>query len=155
MDLTRAVLFGIATLALAPTAASAAPDPIAFANALTTTTLTSTIHSLVSFEPGRARVYSAGRERIQLVVERLRHEATVAELTLHAYADGRDLGVAQRRAYQVQRNLVKYGFPAARIRVVLHAASDLDPRETDRRRVDLVVTRCDRVAGCAAIADRH
>lgn len=84
-------------------------------------TLTSSRHALllprlIEFEPGRVRVYSVGRERIQALVEQWRKHRDWKVITVEGHAPGTARSaasgsLAQRRAERIRDYLVRYGVP--------------------------------------------
>lgn len=101
---------------------------ISFAEAVTSRSRHLQFDDLVSFEPGRVRVYSKSRERIQAIVQGWLDAGGTATFNVTGYASapGRataaSLALAQRRAAKIKGYLVRYGVPAELI-VATGAAS--------------------------------
>lgn len=104
-----------------PTAAACDRDPRCVGRELA---VTLTAHSefrgreielpqVVKFEPGRVRVYSQSREKIQAIVEQWKR-SNWSLITVHGYA-ARSAELGQRRADKIRGYLIRYGVPAAMV----------------------------------------
>jgi outer membrane protein OmpA-like peptidoglycan-associated protein len=98
-----------------PTTATCDQDPRCYARELAQT-LTSTdsaivFQRVVDFEPGRVRVYSKSREKLQAIAEHWKQRTDWSVITVHGYAGGSaDLG--QQRADKIRNYLIRYGVPS-------------------------------------------
>ena len=109
---------------------------------LLATTLTTERHQLVlrdliEFEPGRVRVYSAGREKIQALVAQWKRHREWRTITVDGYAPRSRVpqSLAQRRAERIRDYLVRYGVPADQIATMGHD-------DGTARMVDLTIDVC-------------
>ena len=108
---------------------------------LTDATHTLSFERLIEFEPGRVRVYSAGRQKIKELAHSWR-EHRLGAITVEAYAAPSGLvdadaaqALAQRRAERIANYLVRYGVPREMITAVGRLR---DLREaSDARSVDI------------------
>ena len=71
---------------------------------------------VVTFEPGRVRVYSKAREKIQAIVEQWKR-SNWSLITVHGYAAG-SAELGQRRAEKIRGYLVRYGVPPELVQTV-------------------------------------
>jgi outer membrane protein OmpA-like peptidoglycan-associated protein len=95
--------------------------------ALTSPQSTVVLRRVVEFEPGRVRVYSKSRERIQAIVRAWQQRTDWSEITVEGYA-GDSVELGQRRADKIRGYLIRYGIPPERIVATGHtggAAVDL------------------------------
>ena len=101
--------------------------------------------SLITFEPGRARVYSSGREKIEALARSWRAHAQWAMITVEGYAGpGGKVVLAEQRADRIRGYLVRYGVPAEY--VVAIASDNIRGGTAAKRpvggRVDLAIALC-------------
>lgn len=107
----------------APTEAACDQDPRCYGRELA---VTLTSHSefrgreielpqVVNFQPGRVRVYSKAREKIQAIVEQWKR-SNWSLITVHGYAGSPDLG--RRRADKIRGYLVRDGVPPELVQTV-------------------------------------
>ena len=108
------------------------------AHTLTSTEPSVVMRHVVDFAPGRVRVYSKGREKIQAIVESWRtHGWSV--ITVHGYADAVALG--QRRADKIRGYLVRYGVPPELVVAIGHASAPGDAVATAELSIDVSASR--------------
>jgi outer membrane protein OmpA-like peptidoglycan-associated protein len=118
--LTMLAFLGTASLARADGAATSNcdQDPRCYgrelAVALTSQPSTVLLRRVVEFEPGRVRVYSKSREKIQAIVRTWQQRTDWSEITVEGYA-GDSVELAQRRADKIRGYLIRYGVPPERI----------------------------------------
>jgi outer membrane protein OmpA-like peptidoglycan-associated protein len=110
--------------------------------ALTTPEPAITLRRLVDFEPGRVRVYSKSREKIQALVQRWKQRADWSVITVDGYAAD-NLELAQRRADKIRGYLIRYGVPPALVVAKGH---------TGAATVDLSIDLCRGYASCPRTA---
>lgn len=140
----------------APDDAGCDRDPLCLAAAFAETMSASDgrleLDRLVTFEPGRIRVYSESREKLARLATVWRDSVGWAEITVHGYADagGRtsaaNLALAQRRADKIRGYLIRYGVDPAYITAVGLPGAEADGPGAARH-VDLAITRCTRSSG--------
>lgn len=68
------------------------------------------LRHVIAFEPGRVRVYSQSREKLQALVAKWRHHLEWSVITVRGYAMG-SVELAQRRADKIRGYLIRYGVP--------------------------------------------
>jgi outer membrane protein OmpA-like peptidoglycan-associated protein len=84
-------------------------------------------HQVVEFEPGRVRVYSKSREKIQALAEAWKTRADWSAITVDGYSgaaarsDAENTALGQRRAERIRDYLIRDGIPGDRIVAVGHA----------------------------------
>lgn len=83
-----------------------------------------TLERVVTFDPGRIRVYSAGRETIQSIAQSWKDNARWVVITVNGYAE--NLELSQRRAEKIRGYLIRYGVPAAFVVATGHGAGTDD-----------------------------
>jgi outer membrane protein OmpA-like peptidoglycan-associated protein len=66
----------------------------------------------VDFAPGRVRVYSKSRAKVEALADRWKRHPGWATITVHGYAGAGDGVLAQRRADKIRGYLIRYGVPA-------------------------------------------
>jgi len=105
--------------------------------------------SLVTFEPGRVRVYSKDREKLMLLAHAWQRHTQWARITIEGFdrAPG-NLALAQRRADKVRNYLIRYGVAAEYLLAVGRAQppGDASARRATGARTDLTITCCDRTS---------
>jgi outer membrane protein OmpA-like peptidoglycan-associated protein len=102
---------------------------------------------VVEFEPGRVRVYSKSREKIQAIAETWKWRANWSVITVDGYgasAQGDDVDLGQRRAEKIRAYFIRYGVPAEDVVAVGHA----DEPGTAAT-VGLSIDLCTRESPCA------
>ena len=112
-------------------------------------TLTSREHAIVmrhvvDFAPGRVRVYSSSRAKIQAIVARWQEHGDWSVITVHGYGSALDLG--RRRAEKIRGYLIRYGIPGDLVVAVGHAAAAAT--------TDLSIELCPRNGSCVRMARR-
>ncbi|NVB84030.1 MAG: hypothetical protein HOV81_36985 [Kofleriaceae bacterium] len=115
-----------ATPALAEHAAdSCANDPRCLARSLAETLTEERtaagsfdVHRFVDFAPGRVRVYSKSRAKVEALADKWKHHADWSVITVHGFASSESL--AQRRADKIRGYLIRYGVPAEFVIAVPH-----------------------------------
>ena len=134
-----------------PSADACEQDPRCYArdlaHVLTSTEHAIVMHHVVDFQPGRVRVYSSGREKIQAIVARWHEHGDWSVITVDGYGSALDLG--RRRAEKVRGYLIRYGVPGELVVAVGHAASGGTAATTD-----LSIELCPRDGSCARTARR-
>lgn len=125
--MTRSLLIALA-LAL-PATAAAEPASIK-------------LDKLVTFEPGKRRIYSEGRAEIRSVARQVRATCPAATVTVEGNAyfpddEEKSIALGQGRADLVRRLLVKYGLEARSVVAVGVARATL--ADGNGRHVDLVI----------------
>jgi outer membrane protein OmpA-like peptidoglycan-associated protein len=102
--------------------------------------------SLVTFQPGSARVYSRDREKLMALAASWQEHVRWTMITVEGYADAsRNAGLAQQRADKIRGYLIRYGVDAEYIIAIEHdRARDADKRVTGR--IDLTIELCHRTA---------
>ena len=106
------------------------------------------IARLVDFEPGRLRVYSRSREKIQAIAEAWRQQGAWSVITVRGYAPAPEL--AQQRADKIRGYFVRYGIPADFVVAVAQPALSTAGPGT----VGLSIAACDATTPCARLALR-
>jgi outer membrane protein OmpA-like peptidoglycan-associated protein len=109
------------------------------------------LESAITFDPGRVRVYSRGREKLEALARAWQAHARWATITVEGYADpSGDLALGERRADRVRGYLIRYGVPPEYV-----AAVGLDDvvnvvdgarapvMRASGRRVDLTIAACE------------
>lgn len=123
--LTILALLGTASLARADGAATTTcdQDPRCYgrelAIALTNQESSVVLRRVVEFEPGRVRVYSKSREKIQAIVRKWQQRTDWSVITVQGYA-GTSLELGQRRADKIRGYLIRYGVPPERVVALGH-----------------------------------
>ena len=127
--LTIVALVGSASLARAGGAATTTTcdqDPRCYgrelAVALTSQESAIVLRRVVDFEPGRVRVYSKSREKIQAIVRRWQQRTDWSVITVQGYA-GTSAELGQRRADKIRGYLIRYGVPPERVVAVGHTGA--------------------------------
>lgn len=100
---------------------------------------------LIQFEPGRVRVYSAGRERIQALADQWKKHRSWKVITVEGHAPrARRVtargSLALRRAERIRGYLLRYGVPKEF--VVARAADESGTTERSVGSVDLSIEVC-------------
>lgn len=137
-----------------PASATCDQDPKCYARELART-LTQDQQSIVmarvvDFEPGRVRVYSKSREKIQAIAETWKWRTSWSVITVHGYgasAQANDVTLGQRRAEKIRDYFIRYGVPAEDVVAVGHA----DEPGTAAT-VGLSIDLCTRESPCARTA---
>jgi outer membrane protein OmpA-like peptidoglycan-associated protein len=97
-----------------PTTSTCDRDPRCYARELALTLTASdsalSVQHVVEFEPGRVRVYSKSREKLQAIAEHWKQRTDWSVITVHGYAAG-SAGLGQRRAEKIRGYLIRYGVP--------------------------------------------
>jgi outer membrane protein OmpA-like peptidoglycan-associated protein len=101
------------------------------------------INTVVTFGPGTARVYSAGRERIAELARSWRTQPAWTVITVEGYSGTAGLALGQIRADRVRGYLIRYGVDPEYV-VAVARGSTKGPAS----RVDLAIALCD---GCRAL----
>lgn len=110
--------------------------------------------SLVTFRPGRVRVYAKDREKLMLLAHAWQRHPQWAHITIEGFdRDPGNLVLAQRRADKIRNYLIRYGVAAEYITAVGRARPPGDA--PDPRAIaggtDVTISRCDRTsARCRA-----
>lgn len=102
--------------------------------------------SLITFEPGRARVYSSGREKIEVLARSWRAHGRWTTITVEGYSEGgSNAALAEQRADRVRGYLIRYGVPPAY--VVAIGGDNVRGGSSVKRaiggRVDLAIALCE------------
>lgn len=103
--------------------------------------------SLVTFQPGSARVYSRDREKLMALAASWQEHVRWTMITVEGYADApRNAALAQQRADKIRGYLVRYGVGAEYITAIEHdrASGDADKRVSGH--IDLTIELCYRTA---------
>ena len=109
---------------------------------------------VVDFAPGRVRVYSRSREKLQAIAERWKEHSDWSVITVDGYARASSRSVAmnvalgQRRAEKIRGYLIRYGVPADLVVAVGHGADAGAAAAT----VDLSIELCTHGHTCARVA---
>ena len=88
-----------------------------------------TLQRVVTFNPGRIRVYSASREAIQAIAQSWKDNARWAVITVDGYSfepsrsEAENVALSQRRAEKIRGYLIRYGVPAAYVIAAGHGAT--------------------------------
>jgi len=104
------------------------------------------MESLITFEPGRARVYSSGREKLAALAATWRTRGRWPMITVEGYAGaGGKLALAEQRAGRVRDYLVRYGVPPEYVVAIGHdsARGSSSVKRPIGGRVDLAIAACD------------
>lgn len=134
-----------------PAATACEQDPKCYARdlALTLTREQQTVvmPRVVDFEPGRVRVYSKSREKIQAIAETWKWRTSWSVITVHGYGastQANDVALGQRRAEKIRDYFIRYGVPAEDVVAVGHAD---EPGEAAT--IGLTIDLCTRESPCA------
>lgn len=76
----------------------------------------------IDFAPGRVRVYSRSRAKVEALAHTWKQHTSWALITVHGYAGGTDTDLAQRRADKIRGYLIRYGVPAELVIAEGHAS---------------------------------
>jgi outer membrane protein OmpA-like peptidoglycan-associated protein len=117
---TMLALLSRGSLARAGGAAMSTGDARALAVTLTSAESAVLLHDIVHFDPGRVRVYSKSREKIQAIVHTWRQRTDWSVITVHGYAGG-NAALGQRRAEKIRGYLIRYGIPPELVVALGHA----------------------------------
>lgn len=109
--------------------------------------------SLVTFKPGRVRVYSKDREKLIALARAWRAHVRWSRITIEGF-DGApgNLALAQHRADKIRGYLIRYGVPAAYVVAIGRAQprdGSVDPHLVGR--TDLTIAFCDRQADACRV----
>ena len=113
---TMAALLFATSIASAngPTQTTCDQNPRCYARDLALTLTRSeyavTLSRVIDFEPGRLRVYSKSREKLQALAQSWKQRSDWSVITIHGYAAG-SADLAQRRADKIRGYLIRYGVP--------------------------------------------
>jgi outer membrane protein OmpA-like peptidoglycan-associated protein len=102
--------------------------------------------SLITFEPGRARVYSSGREKIEALARSWRAHPRWATITVEGYSEaGGKVALAGQRASRVRGYLIRYGVPPEYVVAIGHdnVRGSTPVKRPIGGRVDLAIAVCD------------
>ncbi|MDB4957917.1 MAG: Flagellar motor rotation protein MotB [Myxococcales bacterium] len=112
------------------------------AQTLTTEHARIVVGKVVEFEPGRLRVYSKDRERLQAIAAQWKQHPDWAVITVDGYAtnrsDAESVALGRQRAEKVRGYLIRYGVAPELVQIAGHAAG---------KHVDLSIETCAR--GCS------
>jgi outer membrane protein OmpA-like peptidoglycan-associated protein len=108
-----------------------------FADAMSSRSSDVVFHKLIEFAPASARVYSADRELLYRMAKTWIESGQQTVITVHGYSDSLDLGLAERRASNIRRYLIKSGVAPSRVIAVGHTL------DKDGRRIDLAIGSCE------------
>ena len=140
-----------------PLATACDQDPTCYARdlalALTGTPQAVVMKRVIDFQPGRLRVYSQSREKIQRIAETWKKRSDWSVITVYGYG-GASKGVhsgpgtlGQKRADKIRGYFIRYGVPAEDVVAVGHA--DEPGRAAT---VGLSIDVCTRESPCARSA---
>jgi len=109
-----------------PAATACDQDPKCYARELARTLTqdqrTIVMVRVVDFEPGRVRVYSNSREKIQAIAETWKKRTDWSVITVNGYGmEAADGALGQRRAEKIRSYFIRYGVPAEDVVAVGHA----------------------------------
>ena len=110
--------------------------------------------SLITFRPGRVRVYAKDREKLMVLAHAWQHHPQWGHITIEGFdRDPGNLVLAQRRADKIRNYLIRYGVAAEDITAVGRARPPGDA--PDPRAIaggtDVTIARCDQTsARCRA-----
>jgi len=99
--------------------------------------------SLITFQPGSARVYSRDREKLMALAASWQEHVRWTMITVEGYADApRNASLAQQRADKIRSYLVRYGVDAEYVTAIDHdhARGDADQRMSGH--IDLTIELC-------------
>lgn len=135
------LLLGTVTLAL-PTLSAADPAPPASADSAASSALATKLDKLITFEPGRRRIYSKGREELRKVARLAQATCPDAQITVEGnayFANDEEASIAlgQARADLVRQLLVRYGMAPDAVIAIGYARDTLE--NGNGRYVDLVI----------------
>ena len=110
--------------------------------------------SLITFQPGSARVYSREREKLMALAAAWQEHVRWTMITVEGYADApHNASLAQQRADKIRGYLIRYGVAAEYIVAIEHdrARGDADRRVVGHN--DLTIELCHRTAAeCRALS---
>lgn len=96
------------------------------------------INTVVTFDPGTARVYSAGRERIAELARSWQKQSAWTTITVEGYSGASGVGLGQIRADRVRGYLIRYGVEPEYVVAVGRGSA-----KGAVSRVDLAIALCD------------
>jgi outer membrane protein OmpA-like peptidoglycan-associated protein len=104
------------------------------------------LDSVITFEPGRARVYSSGREKIAALARSWRAHPRWTTITVEGYSEaGGKVALGGQRASRVRGYLIRYGVPPEYVVAIGHDTVRSSPpvKRPIAGRVDLAIAVCD------------